>query len=442
MKHKQQDSNYKGHATRFTVNNKFRHKFILNGHNDISFLSQRMTSNTEYAIMPEGQKREATLMPVKVKYSLIAFLAVLVIPLSFTLGCISQGITGPSDNTGISLVDQAWNAIHQNYVDPSKLDSTSLSRGAIKGIMSALNDPYSAYLDPETYQMFQSDIEGNFQGIGAEVTLNTDNRVTIVAPLPNSPAARAGLKTGDVIMAVNGKSTEGLSATEVALVVRGPAGTTVTLTILHAGETIPENIEITRAQINEASVSSELKDGNAYIRIFQFGTNTNSEFNNALQTFDLKNTTGIILDLRSNPGGLVPTVVDVASHFLKQGVVLTLVDNKGKQTADSVHPNGVYTDLPMVVLVDQYSASGSEVLTGALRDYKRATIAGVKTFGKGSYDVNIPLQDGSYIYLTVGRWLTPNGQLIEGKGIEPDYVLKETGDAEIQWAVDFLKKPK
>jgi carboxyl-terminal processing protease len=135
-------------------------------------------------------------------------------------------------------------------------------------------------------------------------------------------------------------------------------------------------------------------------------------------------------------------VVDVASHFIKDGVVLTLVDNHGNKTPVTVNPNGVFTDLPVVVLVDQYSASGSEVLTAALRDHDRATVAGVKTFGKGSYDINVPLEDGSDIYLTVGRWLRPNGQLIEGKGIEPDYTLAVTGDDEIQWAIDFLHKQK
>jgi carboxyl-terminal processing protease len=135
-------------------------------------------------------------------------------------------------------------------------------------------------------------------------------------------------------------------------------------------------------------------------------------------------------------------VVKVASHFIKDGVVLTLVDNHGNKTPVLVNPNGVFTDLPVVVLVDQYSASGSEVLTAALRDHDRATVAGVKTFGKGSYDINIPLDDGSDIYLTVGRWLRPNGQLIEGKGIEPDHTLTVTGDEEIQWAVDFLHGQK
>jgi carboxyl-terminal processing protease len=381
-------------------------------------------------------------MSKKLRYSLTEFLAVLVISISFAAGCMIGSAPAQSENPGLGLINQAWNAIYQNYVDSTRLDSTNLSRGAIEGIMNALNDPYSAYLDPETYKLFQSDLQGKFEGIGAEVALNSDNKPVIIAPLENSPAAKAGIKTGDIIIAVNGKPTDGMSLMEVVLSIRGPAGTPVTLTILHEGETAPTDIEIIRAAITASSVSWEMKGDVAYIRIFQFGEQTNDELNNALQSIDLKNTTGIILDLRSNPGGLVPTVVNVASHFLKQGVVITLVDNKGNRTSDSVHPNGIFTDLPMVVLVDQYSASGSEVLTGALRDYKRATIAGTKTFGKGSYDTDIPLQDGSDIYLTVGRWLTPNGQLIEGQGIVPDYVLTVTGDAEIQWAIDFLTKPK
>lgn len=378
-------------------------------------------------------------MHKQLKVFLIILLTLLVVSVLFVGGCVADNT--PSQNqTGLELVDQAWNAIVQNYVEPAKINSDNLSRGAVKGIMDALNDPYSAYLDPETYKLFQSDLQGKFEGIGAEVALNSDAKPVIIAPLDQSPAAKAGIKTGDIILAVNGKPTDGMSLVEVVLNVRGPAGTSVTLTILHEGDTVPVDIEIVRTQIESPSVNWEMKGDIAYIRIFQFGERTNDEFNSALQSIDLKNTAGIILDLRSNPGGLVPAVVDVASHFIKEGVVLTLVNNKGERTSESVHPNGVFTDLPMVVLVDQYSASGSEVLTGALRDHKRATIAGTKTFGKGSYDIDIPLQDGSDIYLTVGRWLTPDGQLIEGQGIEPDYVLDITGDAEVQWAIDYLKQ--
>lgn len=382
-------------------------------------------------------------MTKKLKISLIVFLATVLISISFAAGCViarSTTTQNASASTGLQVIDQAWNAIFQYYVDPTKLDSTNLSRAAINGIMTALDDPYSAYLDPATYQLFESNLQGNFEGIGAEVALNSDNRPMVIAAFENSPAAKAGIKPGDVILAVNGTSTAGMNLVEVVLEIRGPAGTSVTLAILHEGATTPTDIEIVRAQINPTSVSWEMRENVAYIRILQFDEQTNTELNAALQSIDLKNTTGIVLDLRSNPGGLVTTVVDVASHFVKSGVVLTLVDNKGERTSEPVHPNGVFTDLPMVVLVDQYSASGSEVLSGALQDHKRATIAGVRTFGKGSYDNNIPLQDGSNIYLTVGRWLTPNGHLIEGKGIEPDYVLSVTGDAEVQWAVDFLNK--
>lgn len=378
-------------------------------------------------------------MPEKLKRLFIAFLVVLIASISFSAGCLIRGAPTQSENAGLELIGQAWNAIYQNYVEPDTLETTDLSRGAVKGIMDALNDPYSVYLDPETYELFQSNLQGNFQGIGAEVALNDENRPVIIAPLEGSPAARAGIETGDVILAVNGESTDGMSLIETILNIRGPAGTTVILTVQHEGDTSPVDIEIVRAQIDASSVSWEMKGDIAYIRIHQFGEHTNDELNNALQSIGMENTAGIVLDLRSNPGGLVPTVVDVAGHFLKEGVVITLVDNKGNRTSESVRPNGVFTDLPMVVLVDEYSASGSEVLTGALQDHKRATIAGTRTFGKGSYNIDIPLQDGSFIYLTVGRWLTPGGQLIEGQGIEPDHVLTFTGEEEIQWAVDFLK---
>jgi carboxyl-terminal processing protease len=380
-------------------------------------------------------------MSKNMKVFLAVTAAVMIALVSFTAGCITFSTPTTGQTAGLNLFEQAWNVIFQDYVDPAGLNSDNLSRGAIRGLMTALDDPYSAYLDPATYQLFENNLQGQFEGIGAQVTLNDNNLPMIVAPLPVSPAEKAGLKTGDVILAVDGVSTEGASLMETILKIRGPAGTPVTLTILHEGEAAPVDIEITRAQIDTSSVSSEMKGDIAYIRILQFGEKTNDEVNSALESLDLASSRGIILDLRSNPGGLVPTVVDVASHFIKDGVVITLVDNKGNSQSESVHPNGVFTDLPIVVLVDQYSASGSEVLTGALRDHNRATVAGVKTFGKGSYDETISLQDGSYIYLTVGRWLTPNGHLIEGKGIEPDYVLTETGDAEIQWAIDFLDKP-
>ncbi len=374
----------------------------------------------------------------KLRYALFAIGAVLILAVTFNLGYAIGGGMIHDRSAGLPVVDEAWDAIVTNYVEPAKINTDNMSESAIRGMMAALNDPYSAYLDPQMYNLFESDLEGTFQGIGAQINLNKSGQPEIVAPLENSPAQKAGIKTGDVVLAVNGQSTAGKSLTEVVLEIRGPAGTTVKLTILHQGATTPVDIEVVRAQISSFTVSSEMKGDIGYIKINQFDTKTNDEFNTALQSLIDQKATGIIIDLRDNPGGIVPVVVNVASHFIKEGVVLTLVDNRGNKTPVNVNPNGVFTDLPVVVLVNEFSASGAEVLTAALKDHNRATVAGVKTFGKGSYDSNFPLQDGSDIYLTIGRWLRPNGQLIEGKGIEPDYVLTVTGDDEIQWAVDFL----
>ena len=380
-------------------------------------------------------------MPNNLKISLIVVLSILVLFLAFVVGW-SAGTGTPlfSHEANARLLNQAWITITRNYVEPSKANPTILNEGAVKGMVQALNDPYSAYLSPDEYKLAQSGFQGTFSGIGAQVGLNSADQPVILSPLENSPAAKADVKTGDIILAVNGKSTEGLSLTEVILLVRGPIGTTVKLLIQHQGETTPVEIDVVRAQINAPSVTYNMIGSTSYIDITSFNENTNDELNAGLQALDLKDSTGIILDLRDNPGGLVSDVVDVASHFIKEGVIITLVDNKGDRSSQSAHPDGVYTDLPMVVLINQYTASGSEVFSGALQDYHRATIAGNTTLGKGSYDSFFKLSDGSAIYLTIGRWLTPDGREIEGKGITPDYVLTQTGDQAIQWAIDFLNK--
>jgi carboxyl-terminal processing protease len=307
-------------------------------------------------------------------------------------------------------------------------------------MVQALDDPYSAYLSSDEYKVVQSGLRGTFAGIGAQVGLNNANQPVILAPLENSPAAKAGIKTGDIILAVNGESIQGFSLTETVLLIRGPSGTTVKLLVQHQGEITPVEIDVVRAQINAPSVTYQMMGNIAYIEITNFSEDTNDELNAGLQALDLNDSNGIILDLRNNPGGLVSDVVDVASHFIKTGVIVTLVDNQGARFPQSTRPNGVFTDLPIVVLVNQFTASGSEVLSGALQDYHRATIAGNTTLGKGSYDSFFQLSDGSAIYLTIGRWLTPDGREIEGKGITPDYVLTQTGEQEIQWAIDFLNK--
>jgi len=376
-----------------------------------------------------------------IKIAMITLLLVVSLALSFGAGCAL--ITGNVSNTepGLDVVEEAWDIIFEDYVDRDRLDASTLSQAAIKGMVEALDDPYTSYLTPQTYQMRSSSLEGEFEGIGAYVGIQ-DEQLMIIAPIPDSPAAKAGIKAGDIILEVDGSSTSEMSLEEAVLHIRGPKGTSVRLLVLHQGETEPEEIEIVRAKIEVPSVRFEMREDIAYINISHFTERTNEELSPVLESIAQEGATGIILDLRSNPGGLLGVVVDVASRFLKEGVVVYVVDNRGKQTSLSVEPDGITTELPLIVLSDNYSASGSEVLVGALQDHGRATIAGTRTYGKGSVNALHQLQDGSGLYITTARWLTPNGRLIEGEGMSPDYELELEGEDTIQWAIDYLKGNK
>jgi carboxyl-terminal processing protease len=342
-----------------------------------------------------------------------------------------------SNSSSREAIGEVWDIIFADYVDQSSLDSANISQAAIEGMLEALDDPYTSYLDEENYILGQSSLEGSYQGIGAYVTVK-DKQITIIAPIADSPAAKAGIKAGDVVLEIGGVSTADMSLAEAIIKIRGPIGTTVRLLVLHKGDTEPVEIEITRASFDIPSLRFEMKGEMAYINITDFTERTPNELATALQSLADEKAKGIVLDLRGNPGGLLDPVVDVASSFLSEGIVVQVRSNKGEITQLSVKTDKPRTDLSMVVLVDKASASGSEVLAGALQDHKRATIAGTTTYGKGSVDALYPLSDGSGLYLTIARWLTPNGRLIEGQGIEPDITLDVTGDEEIQWAIDYL----
>jgi carboxyl-terminal processing protease len=377
-------------------------------------------------------------MPKTAKLLLVSLLAFVVLVTGG--GCTLLPVRPAPTNT-LSPVDEAWRIMSQDYVDKSKLDATKLGRAAVKGMVDALNDPYSTYLDPDEYRLNVTHQQGQFGGIGATVGVR-DSQIIVVAPIPGTPADKAGVKSGDAIVAVNGESTTGLSIQDVVLRIRGPEGTPVTVTVVHEGQNAPVDLVIVRAQIDVPSVVYEMRDSVAYIQIHFFSERTDAELTPVLAGLGQAAATGIIIDLRSNPGGLVDTVVDVASHFLDRGVVLYLVDNAGKETSYPVKHPAVTTKLPVVLLTDNYSASGSEVLSGALQDYGRGVVAGNKTFGKGSADRWYELSDGSAMYLTTSRWLTPNRRLIEGKGIEPDFKLSFQGDELVNWAIDYLKNKK
>jgi carboxyl-terminal processing protease len=381
-------------------------------------------------------------MSKTIKFAVISLVMVICLGLSFWGGCVLDNGTSPGIDEELRSVEQAWEIIFRDYVEPGKLDASTLSQGAIKGMVEALNDPYTDYLDPETYQQWASSLEGTYEGIGAYVGIE-DEQIIIIAPIAGSPAERGGIRAGDIILEINGESTAEISLTEAVLEIRGPKDTAVRLLILHQGETEPEEIEIVRSKIELPSVYFEMIDDIAYINITDFAERTDEELAQILQDMATETPTGIILDLRRNPGGLLQVVISIASRFLEEGAgedaVVHVVDNQGEQTTSTVKRQEITTDLPMVVLVDGYSASGSEVLAGALQDYGRATIAGTTTYGKGSVNIMHDLEDGSGLYITTARWLTPNGRLIEGVGIEPDYEIEVEGDDAIQWAIDYLK---
>lgn len=373
-------------------------------------------------------------MSEKSKTVVIILLVAAVVVLSFGTGWVLGSRNSPQQGPGI--VGEVWDIILQDYVDREELDAEALAQGAIRGMVEALDDPYTAYLDATAYELNQRSLEGKFEGIGAYVAAE-DDKIVVIAPVADSPADKAGIRAGDVILEVDGRPTAEMSLVEVVLSVQGPKGTVVTLSVLHEGESEPEVIEIVRAEVELPSVRFEIMEDIAYINITNFSERTAEELTPVMEEID-QQASGIILDLRSNPGGLLDSVVSVASFFLEEGVIVDIVDNEENHFAYSVEP-GLATGLPMVVLVDEYSASGSEVLAGALQDYGRAVIAGKKTFGKGSANTMHELEDGSALYITYARWFTPKGRLIEGEGVTPDYELELEGEDAVQWAIDYLR---
>ena len=376
---------------------------------------------------------------------IIALLLATVIALSFGTGYFFGGAGCQTSAGELGIATEVWNILFSNYVDKEKLDPQALSQGAIEGIIEKLDDPYTSYLDAEQYELGTSRLEGAFDGIGAHITIK-DEKLTIIAPIPGSPAEQAGIRPGDIILEIDGNPTADMSLGEAVLKIRGTRGTPVLLLVLHEGETEPEKIEIIRDNIKVASVILEMKEGFAHIIITQFSELTDEELIEALQDAIEQDARGIIMDLRNNPGGLLNEVADIASHFLPDDtLVVSSVTSDDELLYVLNTNNGVLTtDLPVVILVNNNSASGSEVLSGALQDYDRAIVAGNTTFGKGSVNVLFPLSDGSGLYVTISRWLTPEGRLIEGEGLEPDYYLEfeydegDFEDKELRWAINYL----
>ena len=323
---------------------------------------------------------------------------------------------------------EAWNIVHERFVT-QPIDDVALMRGAIRGMMDALGDKQTFYMDPVVYETETSSLAGEYEGIGAYVDLDGEY-LTIISPIEGSPAEAAGLRPGDKVIAIDGVDMKGFTPEEARQKVLGPAGSQVKLTISRDREAQPLEFTITRDRIVVPSVTGKMLENDiAYIDINTFGNNTTSELDSTLKQLLPQNPRGVIIDLRNNPGGYLTTAVDVASEFIDDGVVLYEQYGDGKRDTYSVHGDGRVTDLPIVVLMNDGSASASEILAGALQDYGRATLVGVLSYGKGSVQQWVPLSNNEgAARVTIAKWLTPKERAIDGIGLSPDVYVAMTDE--------------
>jgi len=385
----------------------------------------------------------------KGKYRINIFLAIALIFLAFIVGKYNISLSDSVNNQDIGIayeskivnkyqdgngdyikeIDfdlywQVWDELKTKYFDADKINESELFYGSLKGMVSAVGDPYTSFLDPKLSKQFSEDMSGSFEGIGAEIGIR-DDILTIIAPLPETPADKAGIKSGDKIYEINGESTMGISVDEAVSKIRGPKGSEVILTIFRDDFNESQEITITRDTIEINSVKTELLEHNILlISLSSFSDDTLNLFNLAVKEAEDKKVAGIILDLRNNPGGYLDTAVEVASEWVESGPVV--IEKFDEDNEENYLARGIarLSNYETVVLVNGGSASASEIVAGALQDYSLGTIVGTQTFGKGSVQTLNPFSDGSALKVTVAKWLTPQGSYITDIGITPDEVLE------------------
>lgn len=340
---------------------------------------------------------------------------------------------------------QTWDLVHEKYVD-QPVDDEELMRGAIRGMLDALGDQHTSYLDPEQYEISNAHLQGQeYEGIGAWVDISGDY-LTIISPMPGSPAEEAGLQPDDKIIAIDGEDMTGIDGELVRQRVIGPRGSVVTLTILRAGRE-PFDVDVRRASITVPTLDSEILDENiAYLQLFTFGDSTSDDLRDALRDLMAQEPDGLILDLRNNGGGYLDTAIDVVSQFIGDGVVMYEQYGDGSRVTFSARKGGLATEIPMVVLINGGSASASEIVAGAIQDRGRALLVGETSFGKGSVQEYTSLvNDEGAVRVTIARWLTPNERQIHEVGLEPDVTVEISEedalagiDVQLEKAIELL----
>ncbi len=360
----------------------------------------------------------------------------------FLLSNVFNTEKGKVQNVDFSPFWLTWQTLNERYVNgTAAINSTSTKKatdqdrvwGAISGMVASLGDPYTVFMPPQEKTKFEEDIRGNFSGVGMEIG-SKDNIPTVIAPLPNSPAKKAGIVAGDKVLKIDGLSTLNLTLEAAIDKIRGPEGTSVTLTILHEKDKEPVDIKVTRAVITIPTIDTKIVNGKNsndkifVINLYNFSAQSAELFRKAIGEFTKSGSNKLILDLRGNPGGYLDAAVDMASWFLPAGKAVVR-ESSGIDKAERVYRSAGYDifknkNLNMVVLVDKGSASASEILAGALSEYGVAKLVGEKTFGKGSVQELIPITEDSSLKVTIARWLTPKGKSLSQNGLDPDYVVK------------------
>lgn len=369
--------------------------------------------------------------------------------LGFSIGK-EEGIckSCPPQDMEFSLFWNTYHKLQEKFVDKGKFDNQKLLYGAITGMVKSLDDPYTVFFDPQESKKFMDDVRGTFEGIGAEIGIKK-GQLQIIAPLEGSPAQKEGLKRGDKILKIDETITSDLAIDEAVNLIRGKSGTKVTLTLFRDEWEKSREIGITREVITIPSVKWELKNNDiAYLQLFHFSEKANSDFFNAAIEIINSPAKKMILDLRNNPGGYLEVARDIAGWFLEKDQIVTIEDfGNGKEKKEyKADGNAKLSSYPIVILVNNGSASASEILAGALRDNRGVKLVGETSFGKGSVQEVEELKGGASLKVTIAKWLTPNGQLISEKGLEPDVKItisekeeKEEKDPQLEKALEIIK---
>lgn len=377
-----------------------------------------------------------------------------------TLNTILERFYAPASTMETTVVKTPTNSVTGAVArQKPSLDTQQLTYMAIRGILSSLDDPFTGFLDPDDYKKMREENDGNFVGIGAQLWTNKEGQVYVKEPLPDCPAIKAGVKKGDVILKVDGKSVADLDIDEVVKLIRGPEDTKVTLTLSRSKEPKPLDITIVRKLVDYRMVEHDMidvADGIGWLQLRQFNSKADMQMDEALTDLENKKMRGLILDLRGNPGGLLESAVDIGSRFIEKGPVVIIQERQGRRSPLEVDPSKHdHKEYPLVVLVDELSASASEIVAGAIKDTHTGTLIGVKTYGKGRVQTVVPMPGDAAVRITTAKYLTPSGIDIHKKGIEPDIEVKmpedipddadlETDrlkyDAQLRRAVEFMRQ--